>query len=158
MSPDARPPRTRADVAAEVTRIENERALAASDVPAAVRTAAEELRGHLAERAAYVRVELAGAATGGSISVDGYVLTQTGLEVPVSPAQHTLVVSLHGEEVARRQLEIATGEHRIVTLGEAVATTDPEQSVSSGRSIDQEDWFWPVVDQVANNGRCGLDT
>lgn len=126
-------------------QVENERALAASDVPAAVRTAAEELRGHLAERAAYVRIELAGAATGGSISVDGYVLTQAGLEIPVSPAQHTLVVTLHGDEVARRELEIATGEHRIVTLGEAAMTTDPEQTASSGRSIDQEDWFWPVV-------------
>jgi hypothetical protein len=125
-------------------QVENERALAAENVPAAVQTAAGELRAHIAERAAYVRFELAGAATGGSISVDGYVLTQPGLEVPISPAAHTVLVTLRGEEVARRQLEVPTGEHRVITLGES-AVTEETPGAGAGRSIDQEDWFWPVV-------------
>ncbi|MBX7193746.1 MAG: tetratricopeptide repeat protein [Sandaracinaceae bacterium] len=124
-------------------QVENDRALAADNVPDAVRTAAEELRTHLAERAAYVRFELQGAATGGSINIDGYVLTQPGLEIPVSAAPHTAVVTLRGEEVARRQVELAIGEHRVVVLGEVEAPI--ATGSSGGRSIDQEDWFWPVV-------------
>lgn len=124
-------------------QVENERALAAANVPAAVQTAATELRAHIAERAAYVRFELAGPATGGSISVDGYVLTQPGLEIPLSPAAHTVTVTLRGEEVARRDVEVALGEHRVISLGE---TAPVEEGPSTGgRSIDQEDWFWPVV-------------
>ena len=124
-------------------QVENERALAAENVPAAVQTAATELRAHIAERAAYVRFELTGAATGGSISVDDYVLTQPGLEVPLSPASHTVRVPLQGEEVARREVEVPTGEHRVITLGEA--TPVAEGPSEAGRSIDQEEWFWPVV-------------
>lgn len=123
-------------------QLENERALAAEAVPDAVRTAAMELRGHIAERAAYVTFELVGPATGGSISVDGYVLTQPGLEVPLSPSSHTVVVTLSGAEVARREVEVPTGEHRTVVVGETSVAQTP---VVPGRSIDQEDWFWPVV-------------
>lgn len=127
-------------------QLENERALAAESVPPAVRTAAEELRGHIGERAAYVRFELQGAATGGSISVDGYVLTQPGLEIPLSPTTaHAVVVSLRGEEVARREVALPSGEHRVVPLGDE--PTDERLPVEGGpsRSLDQEDWFWPVV-------------
>jgi len=123
-------------------QIENERALAADTVPDAVRTAAMELRAHIAERAAYVTFERAGPAVGGSISVDGYVLTQPGLEIPLSPSSHTVIVTLSGAEVARREVEVSTGEHRTVVVGEAPAAEAP---IVPGRSIDQEDWFWPVV-------------
>lgn len=125
-------------------QVENERALAAESVPAAVQTAAVELRQHIAERAAYVRFELVGPAVGGSISVDGYVLTQPGLEIPISPASHTVVVTLRGEEVARREVEVPVGEHRVVTVGEAAPAEDATPR-GGGRSVDQEDWFWPVV-------------
>ncbi len=126
-------------------QLENERALASEGVPPAVRTAAEELRRHLAERAAYVRFELQGRATGGTITVDGYVLTQPALEIPLSAAPHEVTVSLRGEVVAHRTVELATGEHRVVPVG-ADAPPDPTPAEgSAGRSIDQEEWFWPVV-------------
>lgn len=127
-------------------QLENERALAAESVPPAVRTAAEELRGHIAERAAYVRFELQGAATGGSISVDGYVLTQPGLEIPLSPTTpHAVVVSLRGDEVARREVTLSSGEHRVVPVGDEPEDARPPVEGGPSRSIDQEDWFWPVI-------------
>ncbi len=123
-------------------QVENERALAAEAVPDPVRTAATELRAHIAERAAYVTFELAGPAVGGSISVDGYVLTQPGLEIPISPASHTVLVTVSGAEVARREVEVPTGQHRTIVVGEVPVDAAP---AVPGRSIDQEEWFWPVV-------------
>jgi len=126
-------------------QVENERALASEGVPPAVRTASEELRRHIAERAAYVRFELQGGATGGTITVDGYVLTQPALEIPLSPAPHEVTVSIRGEVVAQRTVELATAEHRVIPMG-ADAQPEPGPGESTaGRSIDQEDWFWPVV-------------
>ena len=127
-------------------QLENELALAADALPEQVQTVAEELRRHIAERAAFVRFELVGDAAGGTVRIDGFALAHPGLEIPITPTTpHTVTVTAGDEEVARREVEVPLGERRIVSLGQIRAAVEVPPPPPVARSIDQEEWFWPAV-------------
>jgi len=118
----------------------NEAVLADEEAPAPVREAATQLRAQIAERAGYARLELEGVAIGDVVTIDDYTIVNPGFEIPVSPAPHVVVVTRDGVEIARRELQVDQGAHRVVVL-----VSPTESAGVPGRSIDQEDWFWPVI-------------
>jgi hypothetical protein len=122
----------------------NEAAIADESAPANVRDAAVQLRGQIAERAGFARFDLEGGALGGTLAIDGYAVPDAGLEVPLAPAAaHVVVVSQGETEIARREVQVEQGAHRVV----AISAPMPEggRGASPGRPIDQEEWFLPVV-------------
>lgn len=123
--------------------------LADETTPENIRALATELRTHVDERAGYVRVEVSGAPDP-SVALDGYTLPDRSAEVPLAPGAHVATASRGELELARAELEIATGEHRVVQLDarepEPEAEAVAEAPVPAHEEpLEEQWWFWTAI-------------
>jgi hypothetical protein len=105
--------------------------------------------------AGYARIELSGGEA--AVAIDGHVLSDTSREVPLAPGRHVATATRGEGEVARAELEIATGEHRVIALevapAEAEAETEAETEAGPGPltpparepELVEQWWFWAVI-------------
>jgi tetratricopeptide (TPR) repeat protein len=134
------------------------RALAAAvledeTTPASVREHTAALVSQLDARAGYARIELSGGEA--AVAIDGHVLSDTSREVPLAPGPHVATATRGEGEVARAELEIASGEHRVIALDVAPAEAETEAETESGPEpltpparepeLVEQWWFWTVV-------------
>lgn len=121
--------------------------LADETTPENIRALATELRTHVDERAGYARVEVQGAPDL-SVALDGYTLPDRSAEVPLAPGAHVATASRGELELARAELEIATGEHRVVQLDarepEAEAVAEAPMPAHE-EPLEEQWWFWTAI-------------
>lgn len=115
-------------------------------IPEDIRGHATELRTQLDARAGYARFEVIGA-TDAAVAVDGYVLGDPSAEVPVAAGAHVATASRDGTELARELVEVATGEHRVVTLAVPTpeAASEPAPMAAAEPSLTEQWWFWAAI-------------
>lgn len=115
--------------------------------PEAVRAHARELVTQMDARAGHARFELAGGEA--EVAVDGYAVPDLSREVPLAPGAHVATASRGTGEVARAELEIATGEHRVVSLDvsepEATPPEEPVAPPPSDAELHEQWWFWTAI-------------
>ncbi|WP_236603913.1 tetratricopeptide repeat protein [Sandaracinus amylolyticus] len=124
-----------------------ESVLADSTTPPEIREHAADLRRHIAERAGYVRLDVRDL-DGADIAIDEYTLRDPSTEVPLAPGAHAATASYGMRREARAEIQIATGEHRVVALERAQHA--PEDAVSTtpstgGERIEEQWWFWTAI-------------
>ncbi|AKF08582.1 tetratricopeptide repeat protein [Sandaracinus amylolyticus] len=123
-----------------------ESVLADSTTPADIGEHARDLRAHIAERAGYVRLDVRDL-DGADIAIDQYTLRDPTREVPLAPGAHAATASYGLRREARAEIQIATGEHRVVTLERMQHA--PEEAVSTpstgGERVEEQWWFWTAI-------------
>ena len=125
--------------------IHNARVVGDMSAPPEVRESAHQLDRQIASHAAYLRVAEGAVPAGAVVTIDGFTVDAPTLETPVAPGHRTLrITGAAGEVVFERALDLHAGERHILGL-ELVARPVLVADAPPAHSIDEEEWFWPVV-------------
>lgn len=126
--------------------IHNTRVVGDAGAPPEVRESAHQLDRQIASHAAYLRVAEGAVPAGATVTIDGFTVDAPTLETPVAPGHRTLrITGAEGEVVFERALDLTSGERHILGLELLEHHQAPVADTTPGHSIDQEEWFWPVV-------------
>lgn len=120
--------------------------LADATTPDGVREHAREMVAQLEARAGHARIEVLGGEA--AVAIDGYAVPDLSRELPLAPGEHVATASRGEGEVARAELAIATGEHRVVTLHVSGADADPEpraEAPAPPLRLEEQWWFWTAI-------------
>lgn len=114
-----------------------------------IRTHTTELRTQMDARAGYARFEVTGA-TDTTVAIDGHALEDPSVEVALAPGAHVATASRQDAELVRETIEIATGEHRTVTLAVPLPEVAAPEPVDRGSApaeapLTEQWWFWTAV-------------
>jgi tetratricopeptide (TPR) repeat protein len=126
-------------------RVHVDRVLADGAAPGEIRDHANELRGQIAARAGWVRIEASGVVEGAFVAIDGYRLPDLESEHAVAPGAHVATASFGSREAARTEFEVATGDHRTVELG-GDGESDGAAASSAGEApLHEQWWLWTAI-------------
>ncbi len=121
--------------------------LADATTPDGVREHTRALITQMDERAGHARIEVTGGEA--TVAVDGYAVPELSRDLPLAPGAHVASASRGEGEVAREQFEIATGEHRVVSLDvSAPEAQEPEPIVevpAGPAPLEEQWWFWTAI-------------
>ena len=114
-----------------------------------IRTHTSELRAQMDARAGYARFEVTGA-TDTVVAIDGHTLEDPSAEVALAPGAHVATASRQDAELVRETIEIATGEHRTVTLAVPLPEVVAPEPIDPGSApaeapLTEQWWFWTAV-------------
>lgn len=128
-------------------------ARAMADVVVADATTPEDVRVHTREliaqmnaSAGYARIDVVGGEA--TVDVDGYRLPDPSREIALAPGAHVATASGGEGELARAEFEIATGQHRVVSLDVSGPGAEPDLALATTATepeLAEQWWFWTAV-------------
>jgi hypothetical protein len=108
--------------------------------PEETRASATTLVEQIRAQAGYVRIDDVEPGTG-TVAIDAHEVADPTRETPVSPGAHVATLTADGVERARAPFEIATGEHRALSLA-VLPTPEEAPSPPQSEAITDSPWLW----------------